>query len=90
MTTSFSSLPIVDVSALREPEISGESVESLSKQLYNIFATTGFAYLVNVPLSFGHDEMFGLARDFFAIPLGQKMKLAKKSFRPGNSNTYRG
>lgn len=90
MTTSFSSLPIVDVGALKAPDVTLEDTNALSKQLYDVFSTTGFAYLVNVPLSFGHDEIFGLARDFFALPADRKMRLAKKSVRPEHHNTYRG
>lgn len=90
MTTSFSCLPIVDVRALREPQLSDYSTEILSKQLYDVFATTGFAYLTNPPLSFDHDEIFKLTREFFDLPLPEKMRLAKRSFRPGNENTYRG
>lgn len=90
MTTSFSSLPIVDVGALKEGQLDAQRLEALSKQLYDVFATTGFAYLVNAPLSFDHREIFGIAREFFAIPAAQKMKLAKKSFRPVHQNTYRG
>jgi isopenicillin N synthase-like dioxygenase len=90
MTTSFSSLPIVDVGALKDAQLGAQPLEALSKQLYDVFATTGFAYLVNAPLSFDHEEIFSLAKEFFAIPTAQKMRLAKKSFRPGNENTYRG
>ncbi|KAF2686871.1 Clavaminate synthase-like protein [Lentithecium fluviatile CBS 122367] len=90
MATSFSSLPVVDVSALKAPQLTPEDTNALSKQLYDVFATTGFAYLVNSPLTFNHDEIFGLAREFFSIPLDQKMRLAKKTFRPGHHNTYRG
>jgi len=90
MATSFSSLPIVDVSALKAPQLMSADTETLSKQLFDVFATTGFAYLVNAPLSFDHDELFGLTREFFAIQMDQKMRLAKKSFRPGHQNTYRG
>jgi isopenicillin N synthase-like dioxygenase len=90
MATSFSSLPIVDVGALKAAQLTSANADTLSKQLFDVFATTGFAYLVNVPLSFDHDELFGLSREFFAIPLDQKMLLAKKSFRPSHQNTYRG
>ena len=90
MATSFSSLPIVDVGALKAPHLLASDADALSKQLFNVFATTGFAYLVNVPLSFDHGELFGLAREFFSIPMDQKMRLAKKSFRPSHQNTYRG
>ena len=87
MTTSFSELPIVDVGALREPELSAEKIDGLSKQLYNVFSTTGFAYLTNVPLSSNHEEIFALAREFFTLPVNEKMQLAKKSFHAGHENT---
>lgn len=91
MSTTFSSLPIIDLAPLKRP--SGPThtqLEDLSRQLYDVFATTGFAYLVNAPLSFRHADIFGLAREFFNLPEEEKMKLAKKSFRKENSNTYRG
>ncbi|KAF1969068.1 oxidoreductase [Bimuria novae-zelandiae CBS 107.79] len=90
MSTKFSSLPVVDVGALKAAEVSSEVNAELSQNLYHVFATTGFAYLVNVPLSFDHDEIFDLSREFFTLPQDQKMRLAKKSFRPSHSNTYRG
>lgn len=55
-----------------------------------MFSTTGFAYLINSPLSLTHGEIFALAREFFNIPREEKMKTAKKTFRPVNPNTYRG
>ncbi|KAJ5306028.1 hypothetical protein PENANT_c047G05888 [Penicillium antarcticum] len=91
MTTTFSSLPVVDVGPLGSP--SGTSPEEemiLSKRLYDVFATTGFAYLTNVPLSFKHEDVFNLSRKFFALPEDEKMKLAKRSFRREHKNTYRG
>lgn len=90
MSTNFSSLPVVDLTPLRGPKASQEDKARLSSQLYDVFSTTGFAYLVNAPLSFDHDALFTLARDFFSLPLEHKMKLAKKSFKKENKNTYRG
>ncbi|KAK2772630.1 hypothetical protein FQN52_004896 [Onygenales sp. PD_12] len=91
MATSFSSLPIVDLTLLSSPQgMSKEEQAGLASQLYDVFATTGFAYLVNHPLSFDHEAIFRLAREFFAIPDEEKMKLAKKSFQKNNQNTYRG
>lgn len=90
MSTTFSSLPVVDVSALKYPDSSTRDLKSLSQRLYDVFATTGFAYLVNTPLSFNHADVFSLTESFFALPEDQKMELAKKSFRKENSNTYRG
>lgn len=93
MTTSFSSLPIVDLSALslsNGDSLSASETEKLSNKLYDVFATTGFAYLTDLPLSFSHEDLFGLAKQFFSLPEEEKMRLAKKTFRPENKNTYRG
>ncbi|KAK4502237.1 hypothetical protein PRZ48_005662 [Zasmidium cellare] len=90
MTTSFSSLPIVDLSILSSNNPSPDTLKTLSQELHNVFATTGFAYLVNAPLTFSHDEVFGLASEFFQMEMDQKMRLAKKTFARSNKNTYRG
>ncbi|KUL87403.1 hypothetical protein ZTR_04712 [Talaromyces verruculosus] len=91
MSTTFSSLPVVDLAPLKNASGLSESDRiALSAKLYNVFATTGFAYLVNAPLSFKHADVFGLALEFFNLPLEEKMKLAKRSFKPENENTYRG
>jgi isopenicillin N synthase-like dioxygenase len=55
-----------------------------------VFATIGFAYLVDVPLSFNHDEFFDLAREFFALPINEKIRLAKNYFRSTKLNAYTG
>ncbi|EED13663.1 gibberellin 20-oxidase, putative [Talaromyces stipitatus ATCC 10500] len=91
MSTTFSSLPIVDLAPLRKPEgLSDSDQVTLSTKLYNVFATTGFAYLVNTPLTFKHADVFDLALEFFNLPLEKKMNLAKRTFKPENLNTYRG
>lgn len=91
MTTDFSSLPVVDVGPLALPtKASDKDLTALSKRLYDVFSTTGFAYLVNLPLSFNHAEVFKMSRDFFALPEEEKMALAKRSFRRDHPNTYRG
>lgn len=89
MTTSFTSLPIVDLSILSSPNADVDSLGELSKQLHSVFATTGFAYLINSPLSFSHDDIFGIARDFFSLDPVEKMRLAKKTFVRENHNTVR-
>ncbi|CAI6332393.1 unnamed protein product [Periconia digitata] len=90
MATHFSKLPIVDLGGLQQTELSADTIDNLSRQLYNVFSTTGFAYLVNTPLSFTHEDIFGLTRELFTLPTNEKMRLAKKSFLPGHRNTYRG
>ena len=91
MTTTFSSLPIVDVGPLgNSAGASEEELTALSKRLYDVFATTGFAYLVNTPLSFSHEQVFEMSQEFFALPEEEKMKLARRSFRRNHHNTYRG
>lgn len=93
MTTTFSSLPIVDLSPLTRADklpLSSADANRLSHQLYDVFATTGFAYLVNHPLSFSHEDIFTINREFFGMPENEKFNIAKKTFNPANSNTYRG
>lgn len=90
MTTPFTSLPIVDLAPLTSDCPSEEELRELSAQLHDVFSTVGFAYLINAPLSFGHDEVFRMAKDFFDLPDKVKMGVAKKTFRRTNKNTYRG
>ncbi len=90
MTTSFTSLPIVDLAPLSSECASEEELRKLSEKLHDVFATVGFAYLTNVPLSFNHEEVFGMAKDLFYLPEEVKMGVAKKTFRRSNENTYRG
>lgn len=91
MTTSFSSLPVVDFRDLKtDDKVPGNADMRLGEQLYDAFATTGFAYLVNAPLSFSHEAVFNMSRRFFSLPTEKKMKLAKKTFVQENTNTYRG
>ncbi|KAK3624479.1 hypothetical protein LTR56_021010 [Elasticomyces elasticus] len=93
MATIFSSLPIIDLSILAEtsPGAPGEQdLRDLSQRLCDVFASTGFAYLVNAPLSFSHEQIFGLANAFFRIDETEKLKVAKRTFVGTNKNTYRG
>lgn len=90
MTTTFSSLPIVDLSVLSSSSPSPSDLLELSKNLYSVFNTTGFAYLTNAPLTFSHEHVFKLASDFFTVPEADKLELAKKTFVKSNKNTYRG
>jgi len=90
MTTSFSSLPIIDLHPLSSSSPSPSDLFALSKDLHNAFATTGFAYLINSPLTFSHDQVFQLASDFFSLPGAEKMDTAKQTFVKSNKNTYRG
>ncbi|KAL9112016.1 MAG: hypothetical protein Q9227_003636 [Pyrenula ochraceoflavens] len=90
MTTSFTSLPIVDLAPLSSDCPSDEQLRTLSSDLGKVFETVGFAYLINVPLSFSHKDVFEMAKEFFALPEEAKMSVAKKSFQKHNKNTYRG
>ncbi|KAL8827598.1 MAG: hypothetical protein Q9170_006952 [Blastenia crenularia] len=83
-------LPVVDLSPLSSPHADENSLNGLAAQLGNAFETEGFAYLVNVPLSFSHDQVFGLAKTFFQLPQAEKLRLAKRSLERNNDNTYRG
>jgi isopenicillin N synthase-like dioxygenase len=93
MSTSFSSLPIVSLSALSSTSVEPEELLALSARLDEAFSTTGFVYLTDLPLTFGHDEIFRLCDEFFGpdgLSLEEKMTLAKKTFVKSNENTYRG
>jgi isopenicillin N synthase-like dioxygenase len=90
MTTSFSSLPIIDLQSLSSSSPTPSDLLTLSKTLHNAFATTGFAYLINAPLTFSHNQVFQLASDFFSLPEAEKTHLAKQTFVKSNQNTYRG
>lgn len=92
MSTSFSSLPIISLSALSSASPKPEELAALSSHLNEVFSTTGFAYLTDLPLTHTHDDVFGICDEFFGseLSMNEKMKLAKKSFVPTNKNTYRG
>lgn len=93
MTTSFTTLPIVSLSALSEPQPDPTALSTLSSKLNEVFSTTGFAYLVDLPLTYTHDDVFDLCNSFFGskgLTVDEKMRLAKKTFVKSNANTYRG
>ena len=89
-TSSSLPLPLIDLTPLSSPQRSTEALTTLSQSLSNAFSTTGFAYLINPPISFTHAETFSLAHDFFSLPEGDKLSVAKKTFIQQNENTYRG
>lgn len=93
MSISFSTLPIVSLASLSTPSATTEDFLALSSALDQVFATTGFAYLTDLPLTYTHDDVFGICEDFFGpygLPLEEKLMLAKKTFVKTNRNTYRG
>jgi isopenicillin N synthase-like dioxygenase len=93
MSTSFSSLPVVSLSALSSPASQQEDFFELSRRLDEVFSTTGFAYLTDLPLTYTHDDVFRLCDQFFGsngLSDEEKMKIAKRTFVGKNKNTYRG
>ena len=93
MSTSFSSLPIISLAALSSSSPRPEALSALSTRLDEVFSTTGFAYLIDLPLTYTHEDVFSLCDDFFGdegLSIEEKMKLAKKTFVKANVNTYRG
>jgi isopenicillin N synthase-like dioxygenase len=93
MSTSFSSLPIISLSALSKTLSDEAELLKLAAELDNVFSTTGFAYLTDLPLNYTHEDVFGICEEVFGvngISVEEKMKLAKKTFVPENKNTYRG
>ncbi|KAI9890254.1 MAG: hypothetical protein M1814_004289 [Vezdaea aestivalis] len=91
MASSVGTLPIVDLSLLHSvSDANDPRLGPLVAQLDDVFSSTGFAYLVNAPLSFKHGDVFDLARKFFELGAQEKWKLAKRQFLTTNQNTYRG
>ena len=93
MSTSFSSLPIISISAFSSSSPKPEELINLAARLDDVFATTGFAYFTDLPLTYTHEDVFGLYNEFFGaqgLSTEDKMKLAKKTFVQTNVNTYRG
>lgn len=79
-------LPIIDLSTLSSPT----TLTNLSSNLHTAFTTTGFAYLINAPLTLTHAEIITLSQTLFSLPPASKMSVAKKAFQHSNNNTYRG
>jgi isopenicillin N synthase-like dioxygenase len=93
MATTFSSLPLVSLSALSSPSPNPEAFVSLSKQLDTVFSTTGFAYLTDLPLTYSHADVFSLCDNIFGpngLSKAEKKEVSKKNFVKENDNTYRG
>jgi isopenicillin N synthase-like dioxygenase len=93
MSTSFLSLPVVSLAALSSSSPKQEDLAALSSRLDEVFSTTGFAYLNDLPLTYTHEDVFELCNDFFGPggpSIEEKMDIAKKAFVKGNKNTYRG
>ncbi|CAM0138569.1 hypothetical protein VKS41_007190 [Umbelopsis sp. WA50703] len=90
MSTAFEKLPIIDLAPLQDPQVSKESLHELAATVRHTFETVGFAYLINHGVNLNHKELFDTAKEFFSLPQEQKNRIAKKTFVPTNSNTYRG
>lgn len=79
--TSLDSLAIVDFSPLSANNPAESDISALAQWLFDVFATTGFAYFINAPLSFDHGDVCGgMAKEFFDLPEEEKMKSAKRTF----------
>ena len=62
---SFSSLPVVDLES---------DADSIRRDLLFACSNTGFFYLSNHGLSSSYARMFALAKEFFHLPLDEKLK----------------
>lgn len=75
------SLPVIDLAPLSNPHEDHASNEQLATQLGRAFEGEGFVSLINTPLTFTHEQVFGLARNFFQLSEAEKVHLPKKTFR---------
>lgn len=87
---SLPALPLIDLKPLCNSRPSPDDLRALSESLSAAFSGTGFAYLVNAPLSLTHDEIFALAKNFFELGEEEKLSVSKRAFNDKNLNTYRG
>ncbi|KAJ3194133.1 hypothetical protein HK101_003425, partial [Irineochytrium annulatum] len=104
MTTSFQTLPIIDLSPIlkhtrpsydEDDDIdldpSSPAVISLASTLTRVLETVGFAYLVGTSLDVDEQaRCLEAAKAFFKLGLEEKMALATRRFRRANGNSYRG
>ncbi|KAK9822807.1 hypothetical protein WJX81_000986 [Elliptochloris bilobata] len=76
-TRSFTSLPVIDVSALLEPEQAPDARVAVAEQLHRACLETGFFYVRNhgIPES-DCENVLQQARQWFALPESVKQEIA--------------
>ena len=88
MTNKFDSITEVNLSGLFES--SGTERSDTDSLITNALATDGAFVATDFPGSDNIDSSMTDLMRFFDLPLETKMRCAVKSYRPGNTNTYRG
>ncbi|KAL5360606.1 Clavaminate synthase-like protein [Aspergillus floccosus] len=80
----FDNLPIIDVASLDSPDI--EARKQLAAQIFDACTRVGFFYITNHGIPSGTiDAVHSAARQFFALPEGQKLECFL-----GKSNRFHG
>jgi len=83
---AFTKIPIIDVAPLLDPRAARENRNTIARQIGRACENVGFFYVCNHGLTEQQRvEVFAAAKEFFALPLEQKMKL-----HVVNSRQYRG
>lgn len=82
-------IPAVNLPLLALPKDSNQYKHEV-QALADACSEWGFVYLVGAHEVNVFDEILGASRQFFKLPLKQKMALATRHFSPDNLNRYRG
>ncbi|HEY0294274.1 MAG TPA: 2-oxoglutarate and iron-dependent oxygenase domain-containing protein [Bordetella sp.] len=78
-TSSFAEIPLIDLAPLKDGRQASRS--AVAAEICKACESVGFLYLANHGIAASlMDDMFGVARQFFALPLEEKMPLKLGAF----------
>ena len=83
------SIPTVSLSQLMNTADAPARRQAI-RQLADVCATWGFAYLTDLPDSIQTNRLFAAAKAFFTLPQDEKLQVAPHRHNPKNANPYRG
>jgi isopenicillin N synthase-like dioxygenase len=86
----FDEIPVLDISALHRTD--GTALVTLARQIRDVYATTGFGYIIGHGIDQGLiDAVFAASAQFHALPHAQKMQITldenHRGFIPINTST---
>jgi len=83
----FTSVPVIDISALVNPSSlssSQEAKSAVAKQIYDACRRVGFFYVTHHGVSTSlQQQLMELSREFFALPVEEKLEI---NMEKGNKN----
>lgn len=81
-------LPTISLATLSRKDSSGYTAEL--KKLAAACSTWGFIYLIDLEKTALLKDIFEVCQAYFSLAEEEKMKQARRSFKPENTNRYRG